>query len=79
LIGGAVTLLGVAIVNVGVRRLETLLPIVTVAVLLGAILQIAFLPGWYGSAGYVLLFVSWQSAVVAMLTRALLTTAAESQ
>ena len=79
LIGGAVTLLGVAIVNVGVRRLETLLPIVTVAVLLGAILQIAFLPGWYGTAGYALLFVSWQSAVVAMLTRALLTTAAESQ
>jgi hypothetical protein len=79
LIGGAVTLLGIAIVNVSVRRLETLLPIVTVAVLLGATLQVAFLHGWYGSAGYALLFVSWQSAVVAMLTRALLTTAAESQ
>ena len=45
LIGGVGTLLGVLIVNVTMRRIETLLPLATVAVLLGAILQVAFISG----------------------------------
>jgi hypothetical protein len=79
LIGGVGTLLGVAIVNVRMRRPETLLPIATGAVLLGLILQAAFLSEPYGTIGYLLLFVCWQSMVATMIVRALSMATAESQ
>ncbi len=79
LIGGVGTLLGVAIVNVRMRRPETLLPIATVAVLLGLILQAAFLSEPYGTIGYFLLFVCWQSMVATMIVRALSMATAESE
>ena len=78
LIGGVGTLLGVAIVNVRMRRPETFLPIATVAVLLGMILQAAFLSDPYGMIGYFLLFVCWQSMVAAAIARALSSATAES-
>ena len=79
LIGGVGTLLGVAIVNVRMRHLETLLPIATVAVLLGMILQAAFLSDPYGMIGYFLLFVCWQSMVAALIVRALSMATAEGK
>ena len=79
LIGGVGTLLGVAIVNVRMRRPETLLPIATVAVLLGLILQAAFLSEPYGTIGYFLLFVCWQSMVATMIVRALSMATAEGK
>jgi hypothetical protein len=78
LIGGVGTLLGIVIVNVSMRRIEALLPAATVAVLLGAILQVAFIPGVFGQAGYCLLFVCWQSMVAAAIARALSSATAES-
>jgi hypothetical protein len=79
LIGGVGTLLGVAIVNVRMRRPEMLLPIATVAVLLGMILQAAFLSDPYGMIGYFLLFVCWQSMVAAAIARALSMATAEGK
>jgi hypothetical protein len=79
LIGGVGTLFGVAVVNVKIRRMDTLLPIAVVATLLGLMLQVAFQHGLLGDIGYMLLFVSWQAVVAALITRALLTTATESQ
>jgi hypothetical protein len=79
LIGGVGTLLGVAVVNVRMRRPEMLLPIATVAVLLGLILQAAFLSEPYGTIGYFLLFVCWQSTVAMLSVRALSMATAASE
>ena len=78
LIGGVGTLLGIVIVNASMRRVETLLPAATVAVVLGAILQVAFIPGIYGQVGYFLLFVCWQSMVAATIAHALSIATAEN-
>jgi hypothetical protein len=79
LIGGVGTLLGIVIVNASTRRVEALLPTATVAVLLGAILQAAFILDAYGQAGYFLLFVCWQSAVAATIAHALSIATPESE
>jgi hypothetical protein len=78
LIGGVGTLLGIIIVNVSMRRIEALLPAATVAALLGAILQVAFIPGVLKKVGYCLFFVCWQSMVAAAIARALSSATAES-
>jgi hypothetical protein len=75
LIGGVGTLLGIVIVNVSMRRVETL-PIATAAVVVGAILQAVFR---YGKAGAFLLFVCWQSAVAATIAHGLSIATAESE
>jgi hypothetical protein len=71
LIGGLGTLLGVAIVNSRVRRLEKILPILVAATLIGFLVELALQRDWYGVAGYILLLVCWQGAVAGMITRVL--------
>jgi hypothetical protein len=73
LVGGFGTLFGVAIASSRLRRLDKLLPIAVVAIVLGSLVEAVDLPTPYGTIGFVLLFVSWQAAVVGMIAHVLCT------
>ena len=76
LIGSAGTLLGVAIVNPGLRRIEKILPIVVAATVIGSLVEIVTAGGPAGDdfflfmVGHLVVFVCWQAAVAGMVARA---------
>ena len=78
-IGGFGTLLGVAIANGRMRRLENLLPILVAATVIGALVEFVDHPDPYATVGLIVLFVCWQSVVAGMMANVLRTADAERQ
>jgi len=70
-IGGFGTLLGVAIVNSRLRRIEKLLPVLVAATVIGSLVAFVDQPDPYETVGSILLFVCWQAAVAGMIARIL--------